>query len=104
MSSDTTAAFLPWDKTVDKKRLAELLQLLDKNFESFTPIQELQRGHLRGWIEGGKVPSIEVIQFTRGLIAPEEYENYIILAGSLMVSFICPFAHSELDKTSCSIL
>lgn len=73
-------------KMIDASGLAALLQSLEQDVDSLTPIQKLQTGYLRDWLKMGNVPSAEFIQFTRGLIAPADQENYIILLGSAMVS------------------
>lgn len=73
-------------KMIDASGLTALLQSLERDVDSLTPIHKLQDGHLRDWLKMGNVPSVEFIQFTRGLIAPADQEKYIILLGSAMVS------------------
>ena len=75
------------NKIADANVLAKLLQSLEGGEDKLTPIQKLQKDRLRDWLKEDSVPSAEFIQFTRGLIAPADQENYFILLGSAMVCF-----------------
>lgn len=77
--------WLPLQSLGDASKTDTALQLLEKH-DPLSKIQETEKDLLKEWIKHGKVPLVELIQFTRGFVAPAEGVNYIVLAAGIMVS------------------
>ena len=85
-TTDSLTAFLRLKDFLPQSATDRLLKIFDQETAQSSGLRKLQDEHRRDWYSGDKVPTVELIQFTRGFIAPEPGASYVTLLGGIMVS------------------
>ncbi len=85
-TTDSLTAFLRLKDLLPRDRLERLLEIFDNTAaQGSIPLHRHQSDLRRDWYQGDDVPTIELIQFTRGFIAPETNQSYVTMIGGIMV-------------------
>lgn len=69
-------------------RLNELLDIFDKESSdaSVTPLERLQSKFMRSWFQENNVATVELLQWSRGIINPVANKSYVSMLGGILVS------------------
>ncbi|KAF9556694.1 alcohol oxidase [Agrocybe pediades] len=82
---DSTVAFVPTGAVMNEQGVSNLLSAFDADFENnhLSPFQRTQLQIQRTWLVEQKVAHYEIIQWSRGSIAPATNESYIVAIGGV---------------------
>ena len=87
-ATDSSLAFLPLKNFVKNARSQSIVAVFDEvpSQMRLSSIQRLQYSIQRNWLTRDAAPLIEIILFSKGLIAPSANQSYITLLGGIQVS------------------
>lgn len=82
---DSTLVYLPLQSFVNSTRMTSLLDAFDSGAATVDPksVAAMQNKVQRRWLEEGAVPQVEVIHWSKGVIAPAANTSYIFMLGGL---------------------
>ncbi|KAF9561008.1 FAD-linked reductase [Agrocybe pediades] len=82
---DSTLAFVPTGAVTNEQGVSSILNAFDADLENdrLSPLQRMQLQAQRSWLVGQRVAHYEIIQWSRGFIAPATNESYIVALGGV---------------------
>lgn len=76
--NDSTLSFLPLSAFANATRLRQLLEVFDRSGQNDTSdIRQLQDRIAREWFSIGNAPAVEIIEFSKGFVAPAPNTSYV---------------------------
>ena len=99
-ATNSLTAFIPLRDIVSHDRLEQLLSIFDRetSVPGLSGLQRRQYELQREWLMNGKVPSVELILWSKGLAGLKEGESYAAMLGGIMVSCCAAFQWCASDS------
>ncbi|KAI0764645.1 alcohol oxidase [Fomes fomentarius] len=84
--TDNTAAFIPFQHLVPRNRSQELLKMFDRQLsaQGLTKLHRQQYTIARKWLAEGSTATVEILEWSKGFVAPVHGESYAFVLGGIM--------------------